>query len=298
MIEGLAFRIANRQAPGLEGFILFELDPNSLTAGTMYRGQLEERYQSLTKAIENKKIILVIDEIHRIFGTRSMGGGDDFSQHLKPPIARGEVTVIGITTTEEWMAGPGRDQAFDRRFQKLRLGELSVGEFVTGYAEIRNEEDLVNHIWGLKSIPNIHTDLKIGDYRKSDLFLAAINRVVIPTGSDFKSSNIDEFGREYNIDDGYKLFYIDTSKYPVLYFYGHLVDFEEVHIRINYGGQQIDELLEEFVESLRIACGDIEECNILLEEERVIPLLETKEEMVEYVKRYIVYKVENLDFGF
>ena len=177
-------------------------------------------------------------------------------------------------------------------------GNWRDGEYVTGYAEMRNEEDLINHIKGLESIPNIHTDLNIGDYRKSDLFLAAINRVIIPTGRDFKSANIDEFGREYNIGDGYKLFYIDTSEYPILKFYDHLVDFDEVNISIDYRGQQINELLEEFVEKLRIVCGDISECNILFEKERVIPLLETKEEMVEYAKRYIVYKAENLDFGF
>jgi hypothetical protein len=180
-------------------------------------------------------------------------------------------------------------------------GAWRDGEYVTGYTEIRNEEELINHIKGLESIPNIHTDLKIGDYRKSDLFLAAINRVIIPTGRDFKSSNIDEFGREYNIDDGYKLFYIDASDYPVLYFYGHLVDFGEVHIRINYRGQKINELLEQFVEKLRFTCGDnIDDYDFQFVKERDIPLLETKEEMVEYVKRYIVYKhnVENLDFGF
>lgn len=126
LVEGLAVRIALGHVPELAGYILFELDPNALTAGTMYRGQLEERYSMLLNELKSDgRSILVIDEIHRILGNHGMGASDDLSQALKPLLARGEITVIGITTTEEWMAGPGRDKAFDRRFAHLALEELS-----------------------------------------------------------------------------------------------------------------------------------------------------------------------------
>lgn len=118
--------------------MLFDLDTNALTAGTIYRGQLEARYAGLLDfAQANPNVTLVIDEIHRLF-SQSPGESDNLAQFLKPPLARGQITVIGITTTEEWLAGPGKDKAFARRFTQVNLQPLSreaTAQILAGFLE-------------------------------------------------------------------------------------------------------------------------------------------------------------------
>ena len=127
--EGLAQRIASGDVPlALRQVKLLALDHVALLAGTMYRGQYEERLRDIVSAASaNPNIILFIDELHNLIGQgTAMGAAMDAANMLKPALVRGEFRVIGATTQDEydhWVRG---DPALERRFQKITVRELSV----------------------------------------------------------------------------------------------------------------------------------------------------------------------------
>ncbi|HEY7894571.1 MAG TPA: AAA family ATPase [Gemmatimonadaceae bacterium] len=127
--EGLAQRIASGDVPlALRSVKLLALDHVALLAGTMYRGQYEERLRDIVKAASSDPdIILFIDELHNLIGQgTAMGAAMDAANMLKPALVRGEFRVIGATTQDEydhWVRG---DPALERRFQKITVRELSV----------------------------------------------------------------------------------------------------------------------------------------------------------------------------
>ncbi|HKV50010.1 MAG TPA: AAA family ATPase [Gemmatimonadaceae bacterium] len=127
--EGLAQRIASGEVPlALRDVKLLALDHVALLAGTMYRGQYEERLREIVSAASSDpNIILFIDELHNLIGQgTAMGAAMDAANMLKPALVRGEFRVIGATTQDEydhWVRG---DPALERRFQKITVRELSV----------------------------------------------------------------------------------------------------------------------------------------------------------------------------
>jgi len=127
--EGLAQRIASGDVPlALRQVKLLALDHVALLAGTMYRGQYEERLRDIVSAASaDPNIILFIDELHNLIGQgTAMGAAMDSANMLKPALVRGEFRVIGATTQDEydhWVRG---DPALERRFQKITVRELSV----------------------------------------------------------------------------------------------------------------------------------------------------------------------------
>ncbi|HEV2178670.1 MAG TPA: AAA family ATPase [Gemmatimonadaceae bacterium] len=127
--EGLAQRIASGDVPlALRQVKLLALDHVALLAGTMYRGQYEERLRDIVSAASSDpNIILFIDELHNLIGQgTAMGAAMDAANMLKPALVRGEFRVIGATTQDEydhWVRG---DPALERRFQKITVRELSV----------------------------------------------------------------------------------------------------------------------------------------------------------------------------
>ncbi|HJR62161.1 MAG TPA: AAA family ATPase [Gemmatimonadaceae bacterium] len=129
--EGLAQRIAAGDVPfALREVRLLALDHVSLLAGTMYRGQYEERIRSIVaEASADPSIILFIDELHNLIGQgTAMGVAMDAANMLKPALVRGEFRVIGATTGDEyerWVCG---DPALERRFQKVVVRELSADQ--------------------------------------------------------------------------------------------------------------------------------------------------------------------------
>jgi ATP-dependent Clp protease ATP-binding subunit ClpA len=127
--EGLAQRIAEGRVPlALRAAHVFALDHVALLAGTMYRGQYEERLRALVaEASADPNIILFIDELHNLIGQgTAMGAAMDAANMLKPALARGEFRVIGATTLEEYERWVGGDPALERRFQKVLVRELSA----------------------------------------------------------------------------------------------------------------------------------------------------------------------------
>ena len=127
LIEGFAQSIVAGNVPVLlQNAELFELDLGSLVAGASYKGEVEDRLKKVLKEIKAfDKAILFIDEIHVLLNPNgSLGTG--VAQLLKPELARGELTVIGATTLDEFRQFVEKDEAFSRRFELLNIPEPDV----------------------------------------------------------------------------------------------------------------------------------------------------------------------------
>ncbi len=131
IIEGLAQRIVEGRVPDiLLGKRVLQLDVGSLVAGTMYRGQFEERLKRVIEELKSSDSILFIDEVHMLVGAGSAGSSVDAANILKPALARGELQTIGATTLEEYRKYIESDAALERRFQPVRVEEPSPEESV------------------------------------------------------------------------------------------------------------------------------------------------------------------------
>lgn len=129
IIEELAQRIISGDVPeSLKNDKILALDLGALLAGASYRGEFEERLKAVLKAIEEKSddLMLFIDEIHTIIGAGSSDGSADAGNLLKPMLARGNIRVIGATTTDEYRKYIEKDKALERRFQPVVAEEPSV----------------------------------------------------------------------------------------------------------------------------------------------------------------------------
>ncbi|MGC6513495.1 MAG: tetratricopeptide repeat protein [Myxococcota bacterium] len=133
VVEGVAQRLADGQCPEkLKGLKIIELSMGTLVAGTKYRGTFEERLREIIKEASSEPgIVLFIDEIHTLVGAgRTEGGSLDAANILKPALARGEITVIGATTLDEYRQHFESDSALDRRFQPIQIDEPSRDECI------------------------------------------------------------------------------------------------------------------------------------------------------------------------
>jgi ATP-dependent Clp protease ATP-binding subunit ClpC len=131
IVEGLAQRIIEGDVPALllDKRVL-QLDVGSLVAGTMYRGQFEERLKRVIDEFKASGSILFIDEVHMLVGAGSAGSSVDAANILKPALSRGELQVIGATTIDEYRKNIESDAALERRFQPVIVEEPSVDETV------------------------------------------------------------------------------------------------------------------------------------------------------------------------
>ncbi|MBR3234248.1 MAG: ATP-dependent Clp protease ATP-binding subunit [Atopobiaceae bacterium] len=130
VVEGLAQLIAGGNVPDiLRGKQIWTLDMAALVAGSKYRGEFEERLKKVIDEVEAAQdAILFIDEIHTIIGAGSAEGSIDAASILKPPLSRGEIQVIGATTSDEYRKHIEKDSAFERRFQPVFIDEPSVAD--------------------------------------------------------------------------------------------------------------------------------------------------------------------------
>jgi ATP-dependent Clp protease ATP-binding subunit ClpC len=129
IVEGLAQRIIEGDVPGpLQGKRLLQLDVGSLVAGTMYRGQFEERLKRVIDELKASGSILFIDEVHMLVGAGAAGSSVDAANILKPALSRGELQVIGATTLDEYRKHIESDAALERRFQPIMVDEPNVDE--------------------------------------------------------------------------------------------------------------------------------------------------------------------------
>jgi ATP-dependent Clp protease ATP-binding subunit ClpC len=131
IVEGLAQRIVNGDTPKpLLNKRVLQLDVGSLVAGTMYRGQFEERLKRVIEELKSSDSILFIDEVHMLVGAGSAGSSVDAANILKPALARGELQCIGATTLDEYRKHIESDQALERRFQPIIVEEPTIEETI------------------------------------------------------------------------------------------------------------------------------------------------------------------------
>jgi ATP-dependent Clp protease ATP-binding subunit ClpB len=123
LVDGFSLAILQQRVPShLKDARIFELDTGALIAGASYKGEVEDRLKSIIAEIKQfDKAILFIDEIHVLIDKHGAGGGA--VNLLKPELARGELTLIGATTMEEYRKYIETDEAFNRRFELLMVDE-------------------------------------------------------------------------------------------------------------------------------------------------------------------------------
>ena len=131
IVEGLAQRIVEGDVPALllDKRVL-QLDVGSMVAGTMYRGQFEERLKRVIDELKSSGDIIFIDEVHMLVGAGSAGSSVDAANILKPALSRGELQVIGATTANEYRKNIESDAALERRFQPIVVDQPSVEETI------------------------------------------------------------------------------------------------------------------------------------------------------------------------
>ena len=150
--EGLAEKIVECDVPEtLRNKRVVSIDISSMVAGAKYRGDFEERIKkSLEEVRKAGDVILFIDEIHTIVGAGSAEGAVDAANILKPLLARGEIQVVGATTTNEYRKYIEKDAALERRFSPVMVNEPT-------------EEDTIKILQGLRDKYEAHHNVKITD---------------------------------------------------------------------------------------------------------------------------------------
>jgi ATP-dependent Clp protease ATP-binding subunit ClpC len=151
IVEGLTQRIADGEVPApLLGKRVLQLDLGSVVAGTMYRGQFEERLKRVISELKQSDAILFIDEVHMLVGAGSAGSAMDAANILKPALSRGELQVVGATTLDEYRKHIESDAALERRFQPITVEEPS-------------KEETIEILRGIRPAYEEHHQLKISD---------------------------------------------------------------------------------------------------------------------------------------
>lgn len=153
IVEALAQRIVKGDVPdSLKNKRLISLEISSLVAGASYRGQFEQRLQSVLKEVDDAagEIILFVDEIHTMVKAGGGEGSMDAGNMLKPALARGKLHMIGATTLAEYRQNIEKDAALERRFQPVFVGEP-------------NFDDTIAILRGLKEKYEVHHGVNISD---------------------------------------------------------------------------------------------------------------------------------------
>lgn len=147
IVEGLAQKITSGDIPELlANRRIVSLDLAALVAGTKYRGQFEERLQTVLKELrEAKNVIIFIDELHTLVGAGAAEGSIDASNMLKPSLSRGEIQCIGATTQDEYRKHIEKDGALERRFQTVRVQAPSISETVRILQGLKKQYEKHHH---------------------------------------------------------------------------------------------------------------------------------------------------------
>lgn len=163
VVEGLAQAIVNGDVPAtIKNKEIISIDISGLEAGTQYRGSFEENIQNLVKEVKDAgNIILFFDEIHQILGAGSTGGDSGskgLADILKPALSRGELTVIGATTQDEYRNTILKNAALARRFNEVKVNAPSA-------------QDSFNILMGIRDLYEKHHNVILPD----DVLKAAVD---------------------------------------------------------------------------------------------------------------------------
>ncbi len=155
VVEGLAQAIVNGDVPAaIKNKEIISIDISGLEAGTQYRGSFEENIQNLIKEVKAAgNIILFFDEIHQILGAGSTGDGQGskgLADILKPALSRGELTVIGATTQDEYRNTIMKNAALARRFNEVKVNAPSA-------------EDTFKILMGIRPLYEAHHNIELPD---------------------------------------------------------------------------------------------------------------------------------------
>ena len=184
--EGLAFNIVNGAVPDfLKDYKVYSLDISAMLAGSKYRGDFEERFKLVIKALQKKgKTVLFIDEAHMISGAGSAGNSaNDLANMMKPALSKGNIKVVASTTWEEYRKHFEKDRALMRRFQRITVDEPTqemtisilkgIKKYYEGFHNVKIRDDALHA--AVKLSVKYQTDKKLPD-KAIDLIDVACSR--------------------------------------------------------------------------------------------------------------------------
>ena len=184
--EGLAYNIVNGAIPDfLKEYKVYSLDISSMLAGSKYRGDFEERFKLVIKALQKKgKTVLFIDEAHMISGAGSAGNSaNDLANMMKPALSKGNIKVIASTTWEEYRKHFEKDRALMRRFQRITVDEPTlevtkqilkgIKKYYEGFHKVKIRDDAIDA--AIKLSVKYQADKKLPD-KAIDLIDVACSR--------------------------------------------------------------------------------------------------------------------------
>ena len=184
--EGLAFNIVKEAVPDfLKDYTVYNLDISAMLAGSKYRGDFEERFKLVLKALTKKgKTVLFIDEAHMISGAGSANNSaNDLANMMKPALSKGNIKVVASTTWEEYRKHFEKDRALMRRFQRITVDEPTqdvclqilkgIKKYYEGFHKVKIKEDALQA--AIKLSVKYQTDKKLPD-KAIDLIDLACSR--------------------------------------------------------------------------------------------------------------------------
>ena len=192
--EGLAFNIVNGAVPDfLKDYKVYSLDISALLAGSKYRGDFEERFKHVIKALQRKgKTVLFIDEAHMISGAGSASNSaNDLANMMKPALSKGNIKVVASTTWEEYRKHFEKDRALMRRFQRITVDEPTqemsisilqgIKKYYEGFHNVKIRNDAI--LAAVKLSVKYQTDKKLPD-KAIDLIDVACSRFNLKLADD------------------------------------------------------------------------------------------------------------------
>ena len=192
--EGLAYNIVKGAVPDfLKDYTVYNLDISAMLAGSKYRGDFEERFKMVLKALTKKgKTILFIDEAHMISGAGSASNGaNDLANMMKPALSKGNIKVVASTTWEEYRKHFEKDRALMRRFQRITVDEPTqevtlqilkgIKKYYEGFHNVKIKDDALSA--AIKLSVKFQADKKLPD-KAIDLIDLACSRFNLKLADD------------------------------------------------------------------------------------------------------------------
>lgn len=192
--EGLAFNIVKGAVPDfLKDYTVYNLDISAMLAGSKYRGDFEERFKMVLKALTKKgKTVLFIDEAHMISGAGSAGNSaNDLANMMKPALSKGNIKVVASTTWEEYRKHFEKDRALMRRFQRITVDEPTqevtlqilkgIKKYYEGFHNVKIKDDALSA--AIKLSVKFQADKKLPD-KAIDLIDLACSRFNLKLADD------------------------------------------------------------------------------------------------------------------